>query len=128
MLGMSETTATQPQPNTPRRTRGSLIVLGVLVVVWVIWAVVWLVSPDQNPGGQCAGIGWGCTLTPRQGMTFLAVLGLIPLTGLVLLITGAVRLLRIGNGSPRTWADVVVWLLLGAGVALFLLATFQGAI
>ena len=69
-----------------QRHRNGLVVLGVL---WALPATLVLVLhatlPDENPNGQCSGIGFGCTLTPSDGILalgivaapFLAVLGVL---------------------------------------------------
>lgn len=48
-----------------------------LGLLWALPAVAFstwiLLAPDHNPDGQCEGIGFGCTLTPRDGATFLAM-------------------------------------------------------
>lgn len=118
---------TSPAP-AGRPPRGSLVVLLALAVLWAGWAVWFLTAPDANPGGQCEGLGFGCTLTPRDLATFVGVVGVAPLSVLVLVVTLVVRLVRVGRGSPRTVWDVVVGaLLLGAG-ALWVAGTVAGSI
>ncbi len=111
----------------PRAPRGSLLVLAVLAAVWAAWGSWFALSPDRNPGGQCEGLGFGCTPTPRDLAAFVGLIGLAPVSVLALLVTLVVRLVRIGRGSRRTAWDVVVGaLLLGAG-GLWLAGTVAGA-
>ncbi|MFC7492337.1 MULTISPECIES: hypothetical protein [unclassified Knoellia] len=114
--------------STTRRPRGSLIVLGVLVALWVVWALWLLTAPDSNPGGQCSGLGFGCTLTPHDLAAFAGIIVVAPLSALTLVVTLVVRIVRIGRGSPRTVWDVVLGvLLLGAGL-VWLVGTVVGSL
>jgi hypothetical protein len=52
-----------------------------LLALGVLWAAPALVVaylhhtlPTENPNGQCSGIGFGCTLTPADGVLFLGML------------------------------------------------------
>lgn len=110
-----------------RHPHGSLIVLVALAVLWAGWALWFLTAPDANPGGQCEGLGFGCTLTPRDVASFVGVIALAPFTALVLAVTGAVRIVRISTGSPRTVWDAVVWLLVLAGLGAVVIGTLRGA-
>lgn len=121
MSGMTAPSRTTTSP------RGSLIVLAVLTVVWLGWLTWFLSAPDRNPGGQCAGLGFGCTPTPRDVASFVGVIGLAPLSVLVLVVTLVVRLVRIRAGSRRTAWDVAVGALLVAAGALWLVGTVAGA-
>ena len=51
----------------------ALVLLGPLAV----WAGTVLVgsafAADSLPAGQCEGIGWGCTLTPRDSLLIVGV-------------------------------------------------------
>lgn len=109
------------------RPRGSLIVTVVLLTLWAAWGLWYLLAADTNPNGQCEGLGFGCTITPRDFATFVGLLALGPLTGLVLLITGSIRLLRVSQGSPRTVWDLLVWSVLVLFVALVIVGTVSGA-
>jgi hypothetical protein len=44
---------------------------------WILPGAVLLVCylflPDHNANGQCSGIGFGCTLTPKDTAAFLAL-------------------------------------------------------
>ncbi|MCE1178748.1 MAG: hypothetical protein LWW86_06910 [Micrococcales bacterium] len=58
-------------PTSPGvRARASLVHLGWLLLLVALWALAWAIAPDHNANGQCEGIGWGCTLTPRDGLLF----------------------------------------------------------
>ena len=51
-----------------------MVVLGwyaAAVVGYLIWAFT---LPTSNPDGQCEGLGWGCTLAPRDGAWFAAMI------------------------------------------------------
>ena len=127
MAGMTTPTSTAQEPARSTKPRGSLLVLAALVALWVFWAAAWLVAPDRNPGGQCEGLGFGCTLTPQDLTEFAGLLLLAPFSVLVLVVTLVVRLVRIGRGSPRTvWDAVAVALLLLVGGA-WLVGTVVGA-
>lgn len=58
-----------------RRWVGAL----VLAVFWglpvLAYAMAPLVLPTHNANGQCEGIGWGCTLTPADGLRFVIFMG-----------------------------------------------------
>ena len=51
--------------------------LGVAGIFWLAPAVAlllgYLTLPDYNASGQCEGIGFGCTLTPKDGVHFAAL-------------------------------------------------------
>ncbi|MBU5424105.1 hypothetical protein KQI48_15655 [Cellulomonas hominis] len=70
----------------------------VLGALWglpaAVGAVWWLLSPDENPGGQCEGIGFGCTLTPRDSVLFLGLLASPVLVLEGLLAVGLIALAR----------------------------------
>lgn len=102
--------------------------LVVLTLGWLVWLAWWLVAPDRNPGGQCEGLGFGCTPTPKDVATFAGIVGLAPLTALVLAVTLVIRLVRIRKGSPRTAWDVVVGVLVLAAFGLWLAGTVAGAV
>lgn len=128
MAGMTTPTRTSEAPARTTRPRGSLLVLATLVLLWVVWGAAWLVAPDRNPGGQCAGLGFGCTLTPQDLVAFAGIIAVAPLTVLVLAVTLVVRLVRIGRGSPRTVWDVVVGALILLAFGVWLTGTVAGAI
>jgi hypothetical protein len=113
---------------TRRAPRGSLLVLGLLLVLWLAWLAWWLLAPERNPDGQCEGLGFGCTLTPRSLAEFAAVIALAPLTALVLAVTAAVRAVRVGRGSPRSAWDFLVGALLVAAFLAWLVGTVAGSL
>ena len=60
--------------------------LGLLWLLPAAGFTTWiLTAPDHNSDGQCEGIGFGCTLTPRDGAAFLATMSapLLVFLGLV---------------------------------------------
>jgi hypothetical protein len=72
------TTETTP----PTKTNVGWALLWAAVFTLGLYAVVFLVSlafawpHDTNAGGQCEGIGWGCTLPPRDAVLFFGMIGL----------------------------------------------------
>jgi len=128
MAGMTTPTGTAEAPARSTRPRGSLAVLAALLLLWVLWGAAWLVAPDRNPGGQCEGLGFGCTLTPHDTVAIAGVIVVAPLTVLVLVVTLVVRLVRIRRGSPRTVWDVVVGALLLLAFGVWLTGTVAGAV
>lgn len=122
MLGMSTT-------NTARRApRGSLLVLVGLLALWLLWLVAFLLAPDRNPNGQCEGLGFGCTLPPRDSLEFAGILLVAPGSVLAVLVTGVVRLVRISRGSPRTVWDMVLGAVLAAAVVAWVVGSLAGAL
>ena len=66
--------------------RSWLVMAGLYVVVWTGLLVARGLAPQENAGGQCEGIGFGCTLTPQDAWTFgLLIVGL-PVTAAALVI------------------------------------------
>ncbi|XVX22003.1 hypothetical protein ACQP1U_09160 [Actinomycetota bacterium] len=58
-------------PTSPGvRPRAAFVHVGWLLLLVALWAVAWAIAPDRNANGQCEGIGWGCTLTPKDGLLF----------------------------------------------------------
>jgi hypothetical protein len=49
--------------------------IGLYAVVFLV-ALAFAWPHDTNPNGQCEGIGWGCTLPPRDSVQFFGVIGL----------------------------------------------------
>ena len=128
MAGMTTPTTAPGALATSARPRGSLVVLATLVVLWLLWGIALLVAPDRNPGGQCEGIGFGCTLTAHDFTLILGIIALAPLSVLVLAVTLVVRLVRMRRGSPRTVWDVVVGALLLLAFGAWLAGTVAGAV
>ncbi|EAP99079.1 hypothetical protein JNB_02885 [Janibacter sp. HTCC2649] len=112
---------------TRRRPRGSLVVLIVLVALWAAWLLWFTTAPDTNPGGQCSGLGFGCTLTPHDLAAFAGAIVVAPLSALVVAVTLVVRVVRIGRGSPRTTWDVLLGALLLLVGVLWLIGTVAGS-
>jgi len=75
--------------------RAYLVALGL---IWVLPAalllLLYLTLPDYNASGQCEGIGWGCTLTPADGIAFLALLAAPFLFVLGLLVCAVIFFVR----------------------------------
>lgn len=115
-------------PETHRARRGALVVLMALSALWVVWGIWFVMAPDTNPGGQCSGLGFGCTLTPHDFAAFAGAIVVAPLTVVVVVVTLVVRVVRIGRGSPRTMWDVLLGVLLLLVVALWLVATVAGSL
>lgn len=113
---------------TSRTPRGSLIVILVLATLWAAWALWFATAPTTNPGGQCEGLGFGCTLTPHDLAAFAGIIFLTPATFLVVALTLVVRATRIGRGSPRTVWDVLLAVLLVAVGVLFVIGNLSGSL
>lgn len=85
-------------PGKPeRRNRGKAalwLVVGHAVVLALCFAATYT-QPDQVADGQCEGIGWGCTMTPRDGTQLaLIVFGLPTLTISLLICLVAVAVIN----------------------------------
>lgn len=71
---MSTPVDAKPQSNVRRSLFWTtVLVLGVYVVLLGI-TFVWAWPRDSHPDGQCEGIGFGCTPTPRDGWVLVAML------------------------------------------------------
>lgn len=89
-----------------RSLRPYLVVLGVL---WLLpaatVAVLHLSLPDHNAGGQCEGLGWGCTLPPADGVLLLGMMAapfLLVAGAVGCVVVALVRARRRGEaGRPR---------------------------
>ncbi|GAA1735843.1 hypothetical protein [Brachybacterium phenoliresistens] len=90
------------QQHRPGRGWGAaLTVLGVLALAVLLYGLAILVAPTENPGGQCSGIGWGCTLTPHDSLVFLGVIiGLPALVSALVLSSIAAGVLVRRTGLP----------------------------
>ncbi|TYP85952.1 hypothetical protein [Blastococcus xanthinilyticus] len=82
---------TSPLSDRRPGARAYWYVLGVLWLLPALAVVVGsLVLPDENADGQCTGIGFGCSVTPADGVGLAAAfaapfLGIGGLLGMVLL-------------------------------------------
>ncbi len=91
----------EPVPSSSGRTgaRSARLYWMVLGLLWglpaVIGLVAWLALPDENASGQCEGIGFGCTPTPKDSVLLLAIV-VVPVMGLL----GAVA---VGLIAVRRW-------------------------
>jgi hypothetical protein len=86
-------------PPAPRRGRRAVLTLGVwLLLAIACWGVAWVVAPDANAGGQCEGLGFGCTLTPKDALVFAAFLATPVAVGTLLL-----ALLLVVVTVQRSW-------------------------
>ncbi|QKE83582.1 hypothetical protein [Arthrobacter sp. NEB 688] len=92
-----------------RSLRPYLVVLGVLwLLPTVLVAGLHFSLPDHNAGGQCEGIGWGCTLPPAEGVLllgmmaspFLLAAGMLG-CAVVALVRARRRRVAAGPRSPR---------------------------
>jgi|GEM_PF-3290815 len=85
-----------------RRWSSYLVVAGIF---WVVPAVALLVGyltlPDYNASGQCEGIGFGCTLTPKDGAHFAALFFYPVLVVVGLLIMAVVAATRAWRQRSR---------------------------
>lgn len=93
LVGMTD--AARPRPTL----RAHATILGWLVLAGVLVAVLWGISPDHNPNGQCEGIGFGCTPTPRDSVLLVAAVVGLPLG----LGTAIFALVLVGVAQGRRW-------------------------
>lgn len=99
-----------------------------VALLWLGWGLWFTTAADVNPGGQCSGLGFGCTLTPHDFAAFAGAIVVAPLSVVVVAITLVVRIVRINRGSPRTvWDLLLGGLLLGAG-ALWVIGSVIGSL
>lgn len=63
-----------------RFVRSLAWMFGAVAVPWVLAVVAYGLAADSNPPGQCEGIGFGCTLTPRDSVLFAMVFLGVPIT------------------------------------------------
>jgi uncharacterized membrane protein YhaH (DUF805 family) len=102
----------------------------VIGALWVLPAVLLVLGsillPDTNAGGQCSGLGFGCTLTPRDSVAFLAffatpVLLVCGVVALVLLAVLRARNAGFRAAAPSLQAFAVVGLVVVCAVLLLVL-------
>ncbi|GIF49121.1 hypothetical protein DFJ67_3227 [Asanoa ferruginea] len=69
-----------------RTGKAALWLVAAHVAVLAACGVGVLTQSDQVPEGQCEGIGWGCTMSPRDGSLFVLVLWVLPAALVSLLV------------------------------------------
>lgn len=57
-----------------------LVILGAWLLAAIGLFNEWLLAPDSLPDDQCAGLGFGCVLTPQDNIQFMALLFGVPAT------------------------------------------------
>lgn len=108
----------------PTRSNVGWALLWATVFTLGLYAVVFLVSlafawpHDTNPNGQCEGIGWGCTLPPRDAVLFFGTIGL-PFAALAAAVAWALVLFAQLAKPIRRWAGIALG---GAAAALVVLS------
>lgn len=112
-----------PQPANPARHRGAALgFAAVCVLVLALYTVAVLLSPTEHADGSCTGIGFGCTLAPRDGLLFLGFLvGLPTLLGtLTIGVAACVGLLR-----WTRWPGLLLGVIsaIGSGIVLAVLVS-----
>ena len=103
-----------PRPSTRRRD-AALAVLGTVLLLVLLYALAMLVAPAENIGGRCAGIGFGCTPSPRTSLMLLGMIAGLPAAVLVLLTGGT------GTAALLRWTRL-------PGVVAGVLATLAGGV
>ncbi|WP_254127310.1 hypothetical protein [Aquihabitans sp. G128] len=97
--------------------------LGPLAIWGLAMGLAGAVASPEVPDGQCSGIGFGCTLSPRDGAWFLGLYAGVPAVA----VTTTVLLLCLV--APRRFRGALVGTLLGAFacvVAVVLVAVAHG--
>jgi hypothetical protein len=108
-----------PAPSSRTEPWGWLLALVGPAAVWA--ATVWLAgmaSSPELPEGQCGGIGWGCTLSPRDAIELygmMAAVVVVPVLTLVLLAVAAIARHR---ALPRVAAGLAIFAGLATCLAL----------
>ncbi len=95
----------------------SVFTLGLYAVVFLV-ALAFAWPHDTNPNGQCEGIGWGCTLPPRDGVLFFGMIG-VPFVAVGACIAWVLVLLGQLIQPVRQWRGIV----LGGVAAALVVAT-----
>ncbi len=108
-------------PGEPDQPAAGVAVVLALLGPLLVWGTgVWLGAgavPSKVGAGQCQGIGFGCQLSPRDGVLFfggLVGLFVVPVTTAVAVVVGTR-----GSAPERLGRVVLVLVLLAFGVALF---------
>ena len=95
---------------------------GCVGAVWLVAVMAYVLLPDHNPPGQCEGIGWGCTLTPRDGVLFAMMFLGVPITvgtvviGTIWIAFWHTRWGAMATGLSAFAAGLVVCIAFAAGV------------
>ena len=112
-------------PAAHRGRRAVATILLWLLVVIVCWGFAWVVAPDANAGGQCEGLGFGCTLTPQDSLALVAFFAAPVGVGTVLLGTVVALVVDRARWLPRLGGAALGTLcaLCGLVLALVLAAT-----
>ncbi len=92
------------------------------VVLTLVYVLITLLLPSHNPSGQCEGIGFGCTPTPRDSAVlvggFVGVPGVVigyPVSlGVYALLRSAARRHAVLVGTGAALAGIIV----GVSIAL----------
>ena len=100
----------------------------VIVGAWLLAAIglfnEWLLAPDSLPDDQCAGLGFGCVLTPQDNIQFMALLFGVPAT-IAWFSVGAIATTLLGRFSNLKWW----WIgLLSLGICLRVVAATLKAV
>lgn len=104
-----------------------LTTIGAWTVGLVVAYLLWTFSlPATNADGTCEGIGFGCSLNPRDGALFIGVLIGVPvLTATVVVATFVLALLSRTEMRSGVWAGtlamfggLVVTVAVGAALSL----------
>jgi len=97
--------AARPEPSLA--ASALLALLGPLVVWAAVFATSAALTSSNLPSGQCSGIGFGCQLSPRDSVGFVALVVGVPVVGVATLVSGLGLL-----ASPR-WARTVAVTVVG---------------
>ncbi|AZU01172.1 hypothetical protein [Brevibacterium linens] len=95
--------------STPQRAKARRTASRAFMVITVAWLVgvfgliiAWLLAPGSLPEGQCSGLGFGCTLTPRDSIQFAGFFSALPVT-IFWFIAGAIATSLLGRFSTLSW-------------------------
>ena len=90
----------------PRRARTAfMVLLGLVAIAIVVFIIMLAFAPTENASGQCSGIGWGCSLAPRDALLFAGAFLGIP-TFLGTLIIGALVI-----AAFVRWTPLIGWII-----------------
>lgn len=78
----------------------------VITAAWLVGVfgliIAWLLAPDSLPEDQCNGLGFGCTLTPRDSIQFAGFFFALPVT-IFWFVAGAIATSLLGRFSTLSW-------------------------